>query len=124
MEKPERSAPAAAIEFAFAIDDLPASAEFESLLRGGALVANPHLCAALERLPLARDGDEVGANVEDQMVSALGIARPGDELAFVSPEVLVACFQLLARDLLDLLEGERTSIALLRPEAHLRRRLR
>ena len=51
---------------------MPASTKSESLLRKGALVANPHLCTALERLPLARDGDEVGANVEDQMVSSLG----------------------------------------------------
>jgi hypothetical protein len=77
-------------EFAFAIDDLPAGAELEALLGGGPLVADPDLRAALECLPLARDGDEVGANVEDEVVSALRVARPGDELPLVAAEVRVS----------------------------------
>lgn len=88
-----RLASAAAIEFAFAIDDLPAGSKFEPLLGGGPLVADSHLHAVLERLPLARDGDEVGANVEDEMVSPLVVARPGNELAVVSPQIPVGRLQ-------------------------------
>lgn len=78
------SATAPAIEFPFALDELPTRAEHTLRLTGLALVAHDQLRAALQGLPLARDGDEVGAKVEHQVVLPLRILGPHDEATVVA----------------------------------------